>query len=278
MLRKQLPDIPIDEGEIEATQAQRQDFVSLVEAGIELAIRNDAGIDRIYEIPDGDWLDAVSADKRRNWQAVVDDMSDVQKIVHLAIRMTEDDEQRIRDELLRVRKDAYVDELNILARRVKCNRSGRLTTGPTLSEFSDKSSSDAQSIVNTYNYDVTQEIQRIKEDAPSANRATYASRLLSWENTRSEWKVSQIALQTAGEARGKAQQDFYAFNDIQGVAVLRPKTAKEEICQGWANRGKVDAREANNNPPPYHPFCDHTWHFFSNEISSEECRELWLGE
>ena len=63
----------------------------------------------------------------RDWQSVVGGMTEVQKLVHLAMRRDAVDEDGIRADLLKVRRRAYESELTIQARRVGCEgRSGHL--------------------------------------------------------------------------------------------------------------------------------------------------------
>ena len=71
-----------------------------------------------------------------DWQAVVEKMTNVQRMVHLAMRYDVYDEERIRSDLLKERRRAYEDELTIQAGRVGCpGRSGRLSNGAILSQL-----------------------------------------------------------------------------------------------------------------------------------------------
>jgi hypothetical protein len=269
----------IDEQELQDAQDQRLAVRAETETAISETIANAPGFERLEAISDEDWNEAVLQDKQRNWPAVVENMTNVQRLVHLAMRQGPEDETRIRNEVLEARRRAYVSEMTILAKRVGCsNRSGKLTTGPTLSDFSDDSQEDGESIVNTYNYDLAHAILNIAQEVPTANRHTYVSRLRSWESERSVWKSKQITLNTDGLARQRAIDDFGRFNDIEGVAVLKPDGAAEEICQGWQARGEVPLREATRNPPPYHLNCPHYWEPILNRVSRQECQELWVGE
>ncbi len=190
----------------------------------------------------------------RDWQAVVADMRPVKKLVHLAMRYTVDDSERLRIELLRIRRRAYEDELSIQAARVGCpGRRGSLQNNASLTALNDASKTDAGSVVNTYNYDLAGAIINIATETPTANRRTYAQRLAAWDAKRSEWKTPQIAQYAENSARSLAQQDFYRFNNVLGLAELRPVAAVCPVCIGWIARGEVPLRVAENNPPPYHP-------------------------
>lgn len=215
----------------------------------------------------------------RDWRSLVDQMSPVMKLVHLAMRMDSYDEDQTRAELLRLRRRAYEEELTLQAARVGCQgRRGRLNNSPILSELSDMSQRDAESVVNTFNYDLAAAIIRIRSEVPTANRFVYAKRLQDWNASRNAWKQGQIALNTEGTARAKAQQDFYRENGRFGVAVLEPRTAVCPICEGWIKRGEVPLSVAQNNPPPYHPNCPHTWRTVPDKVSEEQCPMLWMGE
>lgn len=215
----------------------------------------------------------------RDWRAEVDELSDVQRLVHLAMRYDPTDEERIYSELLRTRRQAYESELTMQAARVGCaGRRGALGNNPSLKALSDASKQDAQSIANTYNYDLAKAIKRIGEEVPTANRHVYASRLSAWDKERAGWKREDIAQYTESSARAQAQQDFYSFNAIHGVAVLVPTSAVCPVCQGWIKRGEVPLREAQNHPPPYHVKCPHYWQTIPNQVAKEECPLLWMGE
>lgn len=215
-----------------------------------------------------------------SWQEIVDQMTDVQKLVHLAMRMTADDEDRLRSEILRERRKFYEAELTTQAKKVGCGRrTGRLPEGPILSELNEMSSSDAESIVNTYNRDIAGQIIQIYQNNPRSNRNMYASKLTDWDKKRSEWKNPQILQVNEMTARSKAQQNFYTYNsEVIGTAELTPTQAVCPVCIGWVARGTVPLRVAEKNPPPYHINCPHTWDTNPEKIDSSMCSELWMGE
>jgi hypothetical protein len=215
----------------------------------------------------------------RDWRPLVDQMTDVQKLVHLAHRQDSVDVEQRRIELLQAARHAYENELTIQAARVGCpGRVGRLANGPLLSELNDACAAWAESIANTYNYDLAVAIQNIAAETPMANRNTYAKRLRDWHEQRSGWKNPQIAQYTDGAARAQAQADFYRFNPNLGTATLEPTEAVCPVCQGWIERGEVSLRVALNHPPPYHPGCPHGWRTEPDRVPRDECPLLWMGE
>ena len=220
----------------------------------------------------------------RSWQSVVEGLSDVGKLVHLAMRQDDLDQDRLRGELLRERRRYYEAELTAQAARVGCpGRVGRLTNGYVLSLLKEASQQDAESIVNTYNYDLAVAVAHVQAEAPTADRRAYAKRLRAWESKRTAWKNSQVAQQAEISARALAQQDFYQRNVNVGqllpvgVATLQPTTAVCPVCQGWINRGIVPLPVALVHPPPYHQNCPHFWNILPGVVSLEQCRLLWMG-
>jgi hypothetical protein len=218
----------------------------------------------------------------RNWQAVVrsDEFTNVMRLVHLAMRQTEEQQESIRAALLKQRRREYEATLTEMARAAGCTgRRGRLDSGPILSELNEESKRDAESIVNTYNFDLGVAIQAVHTETPTANRFTYAKRLGDWERTRSKWKDPQVSMNTALTARSKAQEDFARFNPeaLEGTAILMPRTAAEPICAGFVARGEVPGRVAIANPSPWHPNCPHVWIHQPAKIPREDCADLWLG-
>jgi len=217
--------------------------------------------------------------KGDRWPAAVDDLSDVGKLVHLAYRQDAVDEEQIALQLLRVRREAYEQELTLQAARVGCpGKVGRLGEGPVLSGLKDASNQDARSIIGTLNYDIASQISAIRAETPTANRHVYAKRLTDWNNKRSAWKNPQIEQQAIGTARSQALTHFKQSNAITGYAVLRPKRAVCPVCQGWVKRGNVPLAVATNNPGPFHPNCPHLWLTTPDKLSPEQCAYLWMGE
>lgn len=214
-----------------------------------------------------------------NWEPLVNGMTNVQKMVHLAMRYDSYDADRIRVELLRQRRLCYEQELTDQAARLGCpGRVGRLGNGDILSELNDTSREDGQSIANTYNYDLAIAIQNIGVEHPRANRTVYAAQLRQWEQARAKYKNPQIQQYTEVSARSRAQQDFYTYNVATGYALLVPEQAVCPVCLGWLDRGPVPLYVAEADPPPYHANCPHRWKVIPGKVSEEECALLWMGQ
>ncbi len=217
-----------------------------------------------------------------NWQTIVrgDDFSNVMRLVHLAARMTDENVENLKAQLLRTRRRSFETELDRLSKTVGCDRKSIVDSGPELSAMSDLSATDAQSIVDTYNRDLALAVIVTRAETPRANRNTYASRLTKWDKNRSSWKDRQVAMQSVLDARSLAQKSFHELNPgLEGSAILiGPDPAREPICQGWLNRGRVDIQVAINNPSPFHLNCPHTWEItHTSKLNKDECRDLWMG-
>jgi len=215
----------------------------------------------------------------RDWQTPLDDAPDIVKMVHLASRMDAWDMEEYRAKLLKLRRSTYEGELTLQAAKVGCpGRIGRLGNGSILNQLNAASLEDAQSIVNTYNYDLYTQIMAIRAEHPKANRYHYTAYLREWAANREKWKEQQVTQYTVNSAKSQAQSDFYANNNSFGVAVLRPVKAVCPVCGGWIARGEVPLRVATNNPPPYHVNCPHSWITYPEKVAKEECPLLWMGE
>lgn len=215
-----------------------------------------------------------------DWHSVVNTMTDVQRLVHLAMRQDAIDEDRTRTELLRQARRIFEEELTIQAGRVGCpGRRGRLSNGPILTEINELCKTWATSQINTYNYDLAGAILSIAADTPSANRNTYTKRLQEWDASRQSQRGPLIAQYIEGAVRALANQHFYEQNGAAlGYAILQPSEAVCPVCQGWIQRGEVPLKVAMNNPPPYHFRCPHSFTIYPDKWSPDDCPILWMGE
>lgn len=206
-------------------------------------------------------------------------LSDTQRLVHLAARMTDDDVERIRQEILDVSRRAFEEEMTIQAREFGCEGNiGRLTTGPELTELNNQALRDAKSIVNTYNKDLTSAIKSVYAENKYANRNYYAKYLGKWDQARATRKSTQIAQFSESVGRKNAQAAFTKLNGLMGVATLVPSRAVCPVCIGWVARGQIPLAEAMDESPPYHTNCPH---FFQLSYSGNEdipCEDLWMGQ
>jgi len=219
------------------------------------------------------------AGKRKTWQQEAKELSDVQKLVHLAMRYDSTRVKEIEKALVEARRAEVEQTIQEMLFEAGCDSTqAKLKTPAITKEIRRQSRADAKSIARTYNYHLAREIKRIAKDEPRANRHTYAARLRQWETGRAEWKDMEIAGNTRLTARTLAQKNFIKNNKARGQAYLAgPDPAAEEICQGWLNRGYVPASVADRNPSPFHPRCFHYWVFEISTKAGLDCEDMWSG-
>lgn len=208
------------------------------------------------------------------WQDMVTGFSRVMVLVHLSMRMLPVDTDQLYDELLKARELEFNDAVSDYMAQMECGGQALLQPGPELDKFKAESRRDAGKITETYNRDLARSIANIRETMPRANRHTYAKRLREWERSRAPWKVTQISLHTVMTARDYALKSFSKHNGLSPDVRLQPLLAKEPICQGWVNRGKVSFEVARRNPSPYHVGCVHYWQPL---FVKGNCVDLWQG-
>lgn len=261
---------------------RRASFIGKQKLVVRRAISNVTGVNSVSKIPVREWREAEAADrqegKARDLGAAVESLSNVGRLVHLSARYDQQKEESVQRTLATVQQTAFEDEISIQLRRLGCaDDKGVLKDGLEINRISAGTALDAASITNTYNFDLSKQIAKIRRDAPRANRHVYAFRLRAWDVQRAVWKSTQIADWATGEARRRALKKFVQKNNLGGFATLVPRTAAEEICQGWINRGKVPLEVAVNNAPPYHMGCPHNWQTFPAISKIRPCEELWKG-
>jgi len=212
------------------------------------------------------------------WQPLFDSTRPIVQLIHDQMRYDDTDRSRIQTDLIAIAIRAYESELIIQARRVGCtNTVARLTNPSILSTLENLAKFSADSIVNTYNYDLLVKLDSVLVNDPTISKTALVRELKSWDNSRKKAKIPVVQSSLEAEARSNAQIDFRRLNGPEGRAKLLPKKAVCPICQGWVNRGWVDAKVALTNPPPYHPNCPHVWEMDYETFTESDCRQLWLG-
>ena len=138
------------------------------------------------------------------------------------------------------------------------------------------SNEDARSITNTWNRDVTAQIEKIYAENPRANRFTYFRRLEEWSRQRDSWKLPQIALVTETTTAEYARAQFRRYNYEGNEKYIfdgPPPTCED--CSRLYAEGVVDKAYADKNPAPRHINCPHYWAVVT--APDLTCGELWLG-
>ena len=211
--------------------------------------------------------------------SLIQQMTWTQQVIFMVARYDSVDEERIRADLLSMRRKAYNDELTIQAQHVgRPGQVGRLGNGTILSALNDDSERDAKSIANTYNYFLGLGIILAGRLARRGNRTYYAKAIRDWQPTYWAWKDPIITVTTDKSARAMALEDFYRFNaSAMGMAKLEPRSAVCPVCVGWIARGVVPLRVALANPSGWHIGCPHYWDTRPEKVAPEECQNLWMG-
>lgn len=186
------------------------------------------------------------------------------------------DTAKIAKQLTERRRAVWINTLTDLARQHGCNRLAGTPKGADAKKLADDSKRDADSISNTYNKQLRNEIERLYKVNPRGNSRYYSSNLAKWQVRRDSYKTYQIALQTDSSARYYAQQQFYLNNRLiakRFVASGPPPVCK--ICIRIFAAGVVDFAYTQRQSLPAHIGCPHLWRVLSPVQVA--CEALWLG-
>ena len=220
---------------------------------------------------------------RRRWQPLFNSMTRVQKLVHLAYRRDSTYIREMGDSLFHRLRDAYQETLRREAIAIGCPDPGPVwvNEGPGLSALRQRADWAAESVANTYNYDLAVEIHHIRQETPTANRNVYAFRLLQWETERARWKNPQISLTETFWAINYAKEEFHRFNVIDvSYAEIRPFNTVCPICAELVSANPYPSVAAIfvETLLPVHANCPHYAHaVVGTKPTTMECKDLWLG-
>lgn len=198
------------------------------------------------------------------------------RAISLLYKMQDADRDALYEQLLQARKRSWATALRMVAREHGCTGTPNAPRREDLQRLKDMSLEDADSIVVTWNREVSAQIERIYADNPRSNRRTYFRRLEDWNTKRERWKLPQIALQTDVTTAAYARAQFYRNNGLRGgeyVADGPPPTCK--ICIRIFAAGVVNQRYVDKHPFPAHIFCPH--HYRKLRPERINCGEAWLG-
>ena len=202
-------------------------------------------------------------------------MSRLTQIIGLLYRMERDDVTALAEQLLEQRKRAWATALAELGREYGCGKPPRAPSGDDLRELRRMSREDARQIADTWNKDVSRQIERLYEANPRGNRHYYARRLEAWSAERNAWKAPSIAFNTAQQTRFYAQQAFYRANGIEPRFIFVGPPPVCEACVMHFAAGVVGQDYVDRNAAPVHVNCPHEWRALRQERIP--CEDLWLG-
>lgn len=222
-----------------------------------------------------------------DWRPLIGQMSQVQKMVHLAARMDRQSRKEYERRLFEEGRETYRQTLQDELHRWGCPEQIALAPekGPELKAIKDRAVWAARSISDTYNLFLARAILAIGEETPTANRHVYAHRLYGSSGWDSEyWRVkarlvAEIETMTMVNA-GLA--DFYDRNGdlLTPEAEVIPLVAVCSICKAMVagNPHKtIQAVYARYDIPP-HPGCPHRPQVVADrKLKRDECQRLWAG-
>lgn len=194
----------------------------------------------------------------------------------LLYRMQNADVRQLENDLLESRKRAWDAALREEAARHGCTRTPSAPRRGDLAELRRQSRADAQSIAQTWNRDITREIERLYDSNPRGNRQFYFSNLERYAAERAQWKNAQIALNTETTAAEYAREQFRRLNHT-GSERYRLVGAPPvcAVCARLYGLGHVAAAVVERNPMPAHLNCAHSWSVINPPRIP--CEALWLG-
>jgi hypothetical protein len=219
---------------------------------------------------------------QRNWRSVVDKMTNIQKKMHLAMRLTNENQKAAYQSLLDSNRMTYEIALRNEVMAVGCGDPGRvyLREGAELKNIAQRAEFSSKSIVNTYNYDLAQAIVAVGKDAPRANRYVYAYRLSQWERERSPRKNLEIGDTEKSWSINAAKEAFHRYNAIAARAEVVPYPTVCQECGAYVAGNPYESMSElyRQCALPAHPHCPHYGAAIMDaKLSREECQDLWIG-
>jgi len=209
-------------------------------------------------------------------------LTDVQRLVHLAMRLTDPDVEEMYSFLFNRGRLIYEDTLNKMAEQIGCpGKKARLTNSAVLNELSLLYRSHATSIIATYNYDLVGALIGIYKQNPYSNRYTYAKYITEWEEQRKDWKAPQIALMTAQYAQNMAIGHFALYNQFNigyGTFDGPDDEITCPICKDLLDRNPYSLAHFHYLEVPVHVNCRHHLKLHLQKATPEQCQRLWMGE
>lgn len=200
---------------------------------------------------------------------------EIQRKIYDIYSMDSDDISKISSEFSFIMRNAFLDEIRLQLIQLGCTEEPFLNNNSSIYlRIKDESLQITESVINTFNYRLASKIDELFNLELTKNEIT--SELETWVNNYIELKKDDLSFTLENVARYIAQTNFTKNNNLSGYAELHPKIAKEPICQGWINRGKVSIPTAMSVQTPIHFGCPHFWLVFYNSVA--DCRLLWRGE
>jgi hypothetical protein len=139
------------------------------------------------------------------------------------------------------------------------------------------SRTDAQSITNTFNRELGNQIDRLYDANPDGDRAYYVAELTQWADQRAAYKDRQIANMNRSTARTYAQGRFNDENRVgEALYLFAGPPPREPVCAGLFAAGLVNKTFIESNPTPIHINCPHSWDKQVTRIGVP-VSQIWVG-
>lgn len=186
------------------------------------------------------------------------------------------DIDKLAGKLTERRRASWINSLSDLASQHGCSQLAATPKGTDARRLADDSRADAESIANTYNRELANQVRRINTANPRAQRSVYVRQLDAWAKRRDAHKTLTIALNTDGTARQYARDRFYTENNNLSkwfTASGPPPTCR--LCIAIFAAGIVSFAYTQRNPFPRHINCPHL--YTSVAPTRAVCEALWLG-
>ncbi len=187
------------------------------------------------------------------------------------------DESSLITSILAQRNDTWRSTLTSEARAAGSSKSGIGPTGKDASHLSRLSRDDAASIVNTFDRELNNLIDRLFDANPTGDRAYYIAEINVWSAQRADYKDRFIANMNRTTARTYAQARFNEENKSgEALSLFVGPPPRESVCAGHFAAGLVDRTYVERNPTPIHLGCPHGWETQVTRIGVPLAK-LWVG-
>lgn len=203
-------------------------------------------------------------------------MSALTDAIYAAYAYDASDTEKLTRQLNERYRATWINGIQDLARMHGCNQYPPTPKGEDAKYLRSLAERDAESISNTFNRELRNQIERLYAANKKGNRTYYTSNLAKWQAKRDLWKVYQISLATDSNARQYAFTRFYAMNNqIARMFVASGPPAVCKICMRLFAAGLVDYEFTQRNGFPAHINCPHLW--AAAAPVKVECAKLWVG-
>jgi hypothetical protein len=208
-------------------------------------------------------------------------LSKAARMVYNSQNMTRFDANSLWRDLLVEATNYYRTHLNFLAQAVGCH-SRECTTirdEVVLAKLSQELRYHAISIMDTYNNDLSYEVDRLSQS--KLTKTEYNYRLHAWEQDRAVWKNKQIERVLVNYSRNAAVDDFAINNltvlmDPYGVVKGPMDAITCPECVELVNGGPYRLEEFTAIRMPIHVNCRHIKVIKTKGVT--DCSKMWLGD